>query len=137
MSIQPSECPYLSICPEGSSAATAVGDGFAVVGILLFIIAIIYFILNFIQRKTTFTQSENLEKRLQEFNVVNALLRTILGTNNENLSLKGFVPKRNRVSISFDRLGLVLPNGKQVLNGVTGTFRHSTLVSLIPNAFMI
>ncbi len=128
MSIEPVACPGLSKCPPGSSAATAVANGVAITSCIVVILILIFTALVFIQRRTTHTLSSNLEKRLQEFNVINALLRTISGSSKMNHTLKGFHAKKNRVTIGFSNLGLRLKGGKKVLDGVSGEFRSSTLV---------
>ena len=128
MSVQPTECPSLSNCPSGSVAAVAMANGAAVTVAMIAFLVLMFALLVVLQKKTTGSLSTSLEKRLQEFNVFNALLRTISGSSRIQHKLKGFHTKKNKVNIGFSNLGLRLKSGKCVLQGVSGEFKSSSLV---------
>eukprot|EP00475_Leptophrys_vorax_P017191 TRINITY_DN2380_c0_g2_i2.p1 TRINITY_DN2380_c0_g2~~TRINITY_DN2380_c0_g2_i2.p1 ORF type:complete len:1054 (+),score=272.70 TRINITY_DN2380_c0_g2_i2:35-3196(+) len=123
----PTPCPILGTCAAGSQFANV-----PVRAIMLpsfFLIGL--FALYWLTKRWVYKEEQGfahvLNERLQEYNLVNALLRNITGYTYDVFSFKGLLPKETRVTLGFQDLGLMLTDGSRVLQGVTGEFKNTTL----------
>lgn len=124
-------CPILSICGEGSAYPRVELRSALFIIVFLTIFFGIYFFVKKVYWEKILSTQQDLNSRLKEYNVVNALLRCITGHEYDVFQFKGLEPKKDVSTVGFSDLGLVLPNGSRVLKGVTGEFKNSSLNAIM------
>ncbi|MES1912168.1 MAG: hypothetical protein MHM6MM_004486 [Cercozoa sp. M6MM] len=133
MSVSPSRCPFLALCPPGTDAPSIVWTGFiAVVGVVLCLQFLIKFWRRFVSKRET-RKAKSLEDTQREHELFCALLRSVdCESLVESVSFSGFNIKKTAVSVQFQDLGLTLKANKQVvLKNVSGEFPAGKLIALM------
>jgi hypothetical protein len=123
-SVRPARCPPLSICPPGSSEGT---HGF--IGPVVIIVVVISILL--ITRTVQYFRAQYdilLNSRVNK-NIAHELLE--VDTNRNPLVSESEPSDRFEMDIAFKNLGLQIPNGSYVLNGVNGELLSGKLTAVM------
>ena len=139
--VDPIQCDFISTCPEGSFRQISY-VGLLAIGIVDLVLIVLYFVYKMQQQRTRCepilkvlpTPIQNLFPKLlnsvpvsRDSKVTEKGSATVLvdsfrkGLNNHNLNM----------NFKFDNMGLTLPNGKTILQGVTGEIRSSRMTAIM------
>jgi ABC-type multidrug transport system fused ATPase/permease subunit len=127
----PSQCPSFGDCAYGSTYPIAPARGVIYPIIFIAGLFLFYHLLNKVVFRQQLVYADALNQRVLEYNLVNALLRNITGYTYDVFAFKGLLPKDTRVTLGYQDLGLTLPDGTVVLQGVTGEFKNTTLNAIM------
>ena len=127
-SVEPTKCPSLASCPEGSVKASLSWFGFICLVIILVGLWLAYWLMVTLisvnQRKLGRVQSA--KERL--WKLLNPLLASNCG---KPKSFRAFRAIRPKITFEFENMGLTLRGGKNILSGVTGSFHHSRIAAIM------
>jgi ABC-type multidrug transport system ATPase subunit len=146
-SISPSRCSVFAVCNEGSKDHAANFIVLVVGGIVLIAVVVAWKVSGRIiqkRRDRTLAEAQDrvAEKRRKIASLSQASQTDDEASDSEDilhpsedadtaLLLQVSGPSNYVIDISFDHLGLVLPSGKAVLNGVTGEIRNSRVTAVM------
>jgi len=127
-SLEPSKCPSLANCPEGSEKANLSWFGFIFLAVILIVLWMAYWLMVTLirvnQRRIGRTQSAR--ERLWK------LLNPLLASNSVKAkSFRAFKAIRPKITLEFEDMGLTLHGGKTILSGVSGAFHHSRVAAIM------
>lgn len=130
-SIFPAACPALALCPEGSQYPGMKGRGILIfLGFSVLLCGLYWYIYAHFRRKQK-NGMKVLLSRLDDYNLINAMFRSITGHAYDIYTFKGLIPKASKATIGFEKLSLTLKDGCSVLDGVTGEFKNSSLCAIM------
>lgn len=125
----PTPCPFLTSCPQGSAKAALSWTGFILLaGILLGLLAaygLAQALMRAAQRRSLHTQ----EARDRLWRLLDPLLAP--HHRRSKGSFRAFSSIRPRLHVEFRELGLTLHDGRTILAGITGRFEHSKVAAVM------
>eukprot|EP00301_Raphidiophrys_heterophryoidea_P026642 c9245_g1_i2.p1 GENE.c9245_g1_i2~~c9245_g1_i2.p1 ORF type:complete len:716 (-),score=147.61 c9245_g1_i2:1752-3899(-) len=125
------KCPFMSFCSAGTAAPPVSVAGFLFAVIFCAIVTLPMFI---VTKKWQNAQNEHAiaSETQQAYNTVTAKLRiAVLNYPAQQFKFSGFRAKSMRYNLRFDKLRLTLPNGKKILENVTGQFPGGSLNAIM------
>ena len=127
-SVEPTSCPSMASCPEGSTKAALSWFGFLCLAIILIGLWMAYWLLVTIIRvnQAKLGRTQSAKERLWK------LLNPLLASNSlKSKSFRAFKAIRPKITFEFSGMGLTLRGGKTILSGVSGSFHHSRIAAIM------
>eukprot|EP01025_Chloroclados_australasicus_P069478 TRINITY_DN9815_c0_g1_i2.p1 TRINITY_DN9815_c0_g1~~TRINITY_DN9815_c0_g1_i2.p1 ORF type:complete len:477 (+),score=38.17 TRINITY_DN9815_c0_g1_i2:65-1495(+) len=122
---EPSRCPFLASCPEGSSAPELTWAGFVGIVIIVFVVAGIFLLAIYLIYRNQGRTTQNSETRDALQQLASVLVEEMNMMRWQTWTVDA------RINIFFDKLGLSLKNGKVLLSGVSGQFQYGRLYAVM------
>ncbi|KAK3236453.1 hypothetical protein CYMTET_53411 [Cymbomonas tetramitiformis] len=134
-SVRPRSCKLLKDCEEGTEY-----PDFSIAAIALSILGVVFTLpflflsLNKKMQKKRSVHEERLKDLAARSNAISVLTSSLLGGQTGMVlgsAIPGFIPVTRPISISFQDLSLFLPDGRQILFGVDGSFQFSRVTAIM------
>lgn len=123
--VEPQNCPFLSICKKGSSAPESAVAGIVLILVILGLMLLLMYCFNHEERLTLLFQRHVVQRcheiKKPKFKIQDKLKRMASFLTMVEKYREGASPKKQTITIRFENLSLVLKKTKKdVLQGVTG-----------------
>ncbi|KAL9979697.1 hypothetical protein ACROYT_G017399 [Oculina patagonica] len=123
--VEPQDCPFLSICKKGVSAPVSAVAGILLILVILALMLVLLYCFNHEERLMALFQRHVVdrffERRKAKFRFQHSLKHMVAWLTMVERYREGAEPKKKTITIRFENLSLVLKKTKkEVLQGVTG-----------------